>query len=55
MWETTTETFRSGADLFAEDLFHPNAAGHEVWASAVRDTMRQAVTEAVAQRRQGEH
>lgn len=52
MWEATTETFRSGADLFVEDLFHPNAAGHEVWASAVRDTMRQAVTEAVAVRQQ---
>lgn len=54
MWETTTETFRNGGDLFVDDLFHPNAAGHEVWASAVRDTMRQAVTEAVAHRPHGE-
>jgi len=50
MWELSTPVFRSGDDLFAADLFHPNEAGNRVWAEAVRETLEAAVVAAVAAR-----
>jgi lysophospholipase L1-like esterase len=32
--ELTNALFRRGPELFCADLFHPNRAGHEVWADA---------------------
>lgn len=51
MWELSTPVFRSGDDLFAADLFHPNEAGNRVWAGAIGETIEAAVDQAVAARR----
>ena len=32
MWEDGSEPFRNESGPFTPDLFHPNAAGHSVWA-----------------------
>jgi lysophospholipase L1-like esterase len=35
MWERTTESFRARDDVWSSDRYHPNAAGHALWADAV--------------------
>jgi lysophospholipase L1-like esterase len=42
LWELTTPAFRSGADLFSGDRFHPNACGHGVWAAAIEPVLAEA-------------
>jgi len=39
MWDLTTEEFRTNPEVFSEDLFHPSAEGHRVWADAAFVTM----------------
>lgn len=34
MWSLTTHEFRTNRSVFSEDLFHPGAVGHRVWADA---------------------
>ena len=38
-WSITTEPFRSGRHMFADDLFHPSAEGHEAWRDSVLPTL----------------
>jgi lysophospholipase L1-like esterase len=36
---------RDSTRLYSEDLFHPSAAGYEVWAAAIEDDVAQAALE----------
>lgn len=40
----TATTFHSRPDLFCSDRFHPNRAGHRVWADAAGPVLARAVT-----------
>jgi lysophospholipase L1-like esterase len=43
MCEVTTAAFRSRSDVWATDRYHPNAAGHTLWADAVRPAFADAL------------
>lgn len=43
MWQRSTDTFRTRTDIWSTDRYHPNAAGHAIWAQAVEGTMARAL------------
>ncbi len=43
MYEIAGPVFRANDGLFAPDLFHPNQAGHRVWATAAAPTLHRAI------------
>lgn len=45
MWERTTAHFRTRDDVWSTDRYHPNAAGHGLWADAAEDTFARALAE----------
>lgn len=51
MWEHRADWRRD--DIWAADLFHPNRAGQELWATAIYPTLREAIDRAVVQRPAG--
>ena len=44
MWELTTADFRTRADVWSSDHYHPNAVGHGLWADAVEPAITRALT-----------
>lgn len=42
-WRLTTAAFNSGRHMFADDLFHASALGHEAWADALLPTVEEAL------------
>lgn len=52
MFELAGPIFRSTPGLFLPDLFHPNAAGHRVWANAAAPTLRRAIRHVTEERTQ---
>ncbi len=49
MW-ADTGLWRSGADLWAADRFHPNRNGHALWAATIYPALDAAIAQAVAAR-----
>ena len=43
--ELGNDLFRRNRDLFCADLFHPNQAGHEVWADAAYPVLEEVVAQ----------
>ncbi len=44
MWDLTATRFQREADtIFADDLFHPNALGHRIWADAFYPSLVKAI------------
>ena len=50
MWQRTAVQFRTRDDIWAADGFHPNAAGHRLWADAAYSTVLAAVESEVRKR-----
>lgn len=50
-WRLTTAAFNSGLHMFAPDLFHPSAMGHQAWADALIPTVDEAIAHLEQHRR----
>lgn len=42
-WRLTTAAFNSGRHMFADDLFHASALGHQAWADALLPSVEEAL------------
>jgi lysophospholipase L1-like esterase len=50
MWQRSAAEFNARDDIWAPDYFHPNRAGHAIWARAIYPTLRPTIDEVVAER-----